>query len=336
MNDSTAPIPLKPLRTWSHLADKRKRPSEYDIVTRKFLYNTSNLSQPDTPFELDGSTFMQDWYRRYRNHSAFSHADWDSYTDPFEMVYRTYNLMQDGQENYVTGLFAQFSEREQDLVTSAEWLNSLAAVYTPSRYLFHALQMASIYLGSIAPSASIANVFYFESADCLRWVSHTAYRTAEMKKHRPEITSIGAAERSQWEDGDMWQGFRELMEKVLVTYDWSEAFVALQLLAKPAIEACLLHELGRVARHNDDQLLGLLTDAQFLDAQRHRRQSVELRDFILSQDENKKHVEKWQEKWLPLTESAVRAYLQGLIDDDESRQEAFSRVSTQFPLAAHV
>ncbi|MEY2909924.1 MAG: toluene monooxygenase system protein, partial [Pseudomonadota bacterium] len=38
----------KPLRTWSHLAANRKKPNEYDIVSRKLHYSMNN---PDAPWE---------------------------------------------------------------------------------------------------------------------------------------------------------------------------------------------------------------------------------------------------------------------------------------------
>jgi hypothetical protein len=46
------------------------------------------------------------------------------------------------------------------------------------------------------------------------------------------------------------------MEKVLVTWDWAEAFVALNLVAKPAVEESVLRKLGESGRHNGDTLLG--------------------------------------------------------------------------------
>ena len=40
---------LKPLKTWSHLAGRRRKPSEYEIVSANLLYNTRD---PNSPYEL--------------------------------------------------------------------------------------------------------------------------------------------------------------------------------------------------------------------------------------------------------------------------------------------
>ncbi|HRF52819.1 MAG TPA: hypothetical protein PKV29_09175, partial [Trichococcus flocculiformis] len=61
------------------------------------------------------------------------------------------------------------------------------------------------------------------------------------------------------------------MEKTLTVWDWGEAIVVLNLVAKPAIDEAVLRKLGESARHNGDTLLGLVTDAQLIDSARHRR-----------------------------------------------------------------
>ena len=88
----------KSLKTWSHLAKQRRKPSEYDVVTKKLHYSTNN---PDAPWELAPNAPMNNWYKKYRNNSKLKNDDWDGFSDPDELVYRTYNLLQDGQESYV-------------------------------------------------------------------------------------------------------------------------------------------------------------------------------------------------------------------------------------------
>ena len=95
-----APEILKPLKTWSHLAGRRRKPSEYEIVSTNLHYTTDN---PNAPFELDPNMAMAEWFKKNRNASPLQHADWNAFRDPDEIVYRTYNMLQDGQETYVFG-----------------------------------------------------------------------------------------------------------------------------------------------------------------------------------------------------------------------------------------
>jgi len=231
---------LKPLKTWSHLATRRRKPSEYEIVSTNLHYNNLDAN---APYELDPEMFMNKWYKKNTFGSLLKHADWNSYRDPDEVIYRTYNMFQDGQESYVFGLFDQFNSREHDKSLDPRWGGTLALRYTPARYLFHTVQMASAYVAQMAPASTITNSSCFQMADSLRWLSHTAYRTKELSLTISD-KGIGVDERNHWENALLWQGFRELMEKVLITWDWAEAFVALNLVAKPAIEESVLRKLG--------------------------------------------------------------------------------------------
>ena len=78
-------------------------------------------------------------------------------------------------------------------------------------------------------------------------MSHIAYRTAELRQTYSD-KGFGSAERQRWENDAAWQGFRRLMERVLVAYDWGESFVALNLVAKPALDEAVVRQLAETAR----------------------------------------------------------------------------------------
>ena len=230
--------------------------------------------------------------------------DWDN---------SIYNMMQDGQETYVFGLFDQFNEREHDKALDPRWAGTLARLYTPARYLFHTLQMASAYVGQVSPASTITNCHYFQMADSLRWLSHTAYRTRELSQVFAD-KGFGVDERRYWEEDPAWQGFRELMEKALTVWDWGEAIVVLNLVVMPAVEEAVLRRLGEAARHNGDTLLGLLTDAQLIDAARHRRWTAAFVAMALQTPGNLALIQSWIAKWEPLADRAIDAYCAALPD----------------------
>lgn len=312
------PEVLKPLKTWSHLAGRRRKPSEYEIVSTNLHFSTNN---PEAPFELDPNFPLARWYKDKRNASPLRHPDWNAFRDPDEIVYRTYNMQQDGQETYVLGLFDQFSERGHDSMLERSWVATLARLYTPARYLFHTLQMASAYLTQIAPASTISNCAAYQTADSLRWLTHTAYRTQELAQTFTDL-GLGSQERALWEDHPAWQGWRELMENALVAWDWGESFVALNLVVRPAVEETVLRALGQAARHNQDTLLGLLTDAQLRDAERHRRWAAALVKMALGVEGNAAVIAGWVARWQPLADAAIERYALGLPDVPQAAAEA--------------
>ena len=317
---------LKPLKTWSHLAARRRKPSEYEIVSVNLQYNDRPGSA--APYELDPSVFMNRWYVQHRNGSPLKHKDWNSFRDPDELIYRTYCLMQDGQETYVYSLFDQFSTREHDKALTPQWAGTLARLYTPSRYLLHTVQMASAYLAQMAPASTIENCASFQAMDSFRWLSHVAYRTKELEGSFAD-KGFGKDERHYWEQDAAWQGFRELMEKTLVAYDWAECFVALNLVAKPAIEEGMLRLLGNVGRRNGDLVMSLLADAELIDATRHRRWAAALVKLALETDGNADVIRGWIAKWTPLADAAIDAYASA-ISESQSAADAAKQATATF------
>ncbi|WP_029920980.1 aromatic/alkene monooxygenase hydroxylase subunit beta [Nevskia soli] len=309
---------LKPLKTWSHLAARRRKPSEYEVVSTNLHISTRPGAEP---FELDPDVFMNRWYKQKRDASPLKHPDWNAFRDPDEQIYRTYNIMQDGAETYVMGLFDQFNEREHDKGLSPNWAGTLARLYTPGRYLFHTLQMCSAYLAQMGPASTISICAAFQGADSLRWLSHTAYRAKELSLAFPE-KGFGVDERRYWEEDVAWQGFRELMEKVLIAYDWAECFVVLDLVAKPAIEEAVLRKLGESARYNGDTLLGLVIDAELTDGVRHRRWASALVKMMTDVPGNADVIKAWIAKWEPLADRAIDTFCAALPDVSDAADAA--------------
>ncbi len=307
----------KPLKTWSHLAGKRRRPSEYEIVSTNLLWSTDDAM----PWALSPDIDMNKWYLKYRNGSPLRHDDWDAFRDPDELVYRSYNVMQDGHETYVDGLLRDHAKNDHDAGLGADWVAALARLYTPARYPLHCLQMGSAYLVQMVPASTIENCAMFQAADQLRWVSRIAYRTRELADAHPEAGFVGG-ERKVWEEDPCWQGFRELLERVLVAYDWAEHFTALNVVAKPAFDEAFIRRLGHAARQRGDTLLAQLLDAQWEDTARARHWTAALVEFARSNEDNAGVMEDWVAKWAPLGDAAVDAYCAAIPGGADAAGEA--------------
>ncbi|MGH8518213.1 MAG: toluene monooxygenase, partial [Panacagrimonas sp.] len=133
MNDAS-PSPaasesLKPLKTWSHLAGQRKRPSEYEIVSVNTLFQANERDA----LELSAEVPMNRWYKRYRAESRMQHDDWNAFRDPDAVTYRGYCTERDRDEVYVDGLLEQYAAQGHDRSLSPEWVDRLATLYTPLR-----------------------------------------------------------------------------------------------------------------------------------------------------------------------------------------------------------
>jgi len=324
-------LPNRPgLKTWSSLAGARKRPSEYEVVSYKLHYRNRKA---EAAYEQAPDSPMNKWYRTHVFGSPLQHPDWDAFRDPDEVTYRGYCTMQDGQEQFVDVLLNDHNDRGHDADLPEEWVDTLARLYTPARYLLSATQMASAYVVQMAPASTVTNCAVFQEADQFRWLSRLAYRTVELSKSWP-LKGFCETEREHWEQAPEWQGYRELMEKVLGTFDWGESIVALNFVAMRAVEAGFLHQLDKVARAKNDTLTAMLLDNQNKDALRSQRWTTAFAEHALGAEANRPVIEGWLEKWVPLGEKAVEAYCAGLEGADASAAKAETadfRASIGFP-----
>jgi toluene monooxygenase system protein E len=306
-----APPSTRPgLKTWSALAGARKRPSEYEVLTNKLHARTRN---PAAAYEQSPDSPMNQWYQQHVVGSPLRHDDWDSFRDPDQLTYRAYTTMQDGQEAYVDGLLDDHANNRHDLKLTPAWVASLGALYTPGRYLMAISQMVSAYLVQTAPASTITNCAAFQEADQLRWLSRIAYRTRELANSHPTV-GFGVQERASFEHAPEWQGFRRLLENVMVAYDWGECFFAFNVVAARAIDAAYLRELGASARLNQDTLSAMLIDNQLKDSARSCRWTAALVTQCLTVPENAAVIAGWLEKWVPLADAAIESFCAALPD----------------------
>lgn len=315
---------LTGMKTWSKLAKNKRRPSEYEIVTTNLQTRNRYREQA---YELSPAPdlAMNEWYKNYVFDSPLQHEDWEEFRDPDALIYRVYTRSQDSQEEYIDGLLDEHNEIEHDIDLQPEWLDALELLYTPRRYLQASLQMSAAYLLQIAPASTLTACAGFQEGDEFRWLQRVAYRSRELQLAHPK-RGFTKTERDNWENQEAWQGMREMMEKALITYDWGEAFVANNLVAKIAADESL-RALASTARQFQDPLLASLADNQLRDSDRSRRWSAALVKFCTDErSKNKTVIQGWIEKWSPLACNAINTYCATFPENNDSADLAISRM----------
>src|ERR1700689_5365247 len=293
----------RPRRTFSGFGDVRKMPSEYEIVTHK--QNWTLRTGRAAAFEQSPSSPPNLWFLTYRDNSPLQADDWDGYRDPDALTYKAYVGLQSEAEAKVQGVLQAHADAGSDGALSAGSVALLAHLLTPSRYPCHGFQQVEAYIGYMAPSSYITNAAAFSSADFLRRVTTIAYRTRELQIAHPD-SGAGSAERSLWEGHPAWQPGRKAVEYALASYDWGEAFTALNLVLGPTLDDVLLTQLGQVAKSNSDDLTWLLTSFLAEDSRRRGRWSRALADFAVSQrQQNSAVFAKWIGRWAALADDAA-------------------------------
>jgi toluene monooxygenase system protein E len=272
-------------RTYWHLADLGSRPSPYEIATSRLAYH------PTRGFEIDVP--VRDWFQRYGADARLRVDDWESFRDPRETTYERYCAIQHASETVVDGLFRSIEEGAYPI--GAHWEATLARTVPALRFPVHALQMVAAYVGQLAPASRITIACAMQAGDEMRRVQRFAYRTALLEARMP-----GVAERSRaaWAQDPRWRPLRELLERLLVTYEWGEALVALNLSLKPAFDELFGVELARRAAAAGDGAFAEILRALHADGRWHRDWALALvRTVVEADDGNAAVVRAWREDW---------------------------------------
>ncbi|OBG33124.1 toluene hydroxylase [Mycobacterium alsense] len=315
----------RPLKTWSIAGDTRRKPTEYEAVTGRFHYH---FNRRPAPFDLDPGSAINRWYLRHREGSPLQAENWEGFRDPAALNYRRYIALQHDREVYAEGVVDHHEALASDGKLDPAWIETLARIYVPARYLFHVLQITSLYVGQLAPSAYITNAAFFQAADELRALQWIAYRAKSLSLSHDARLANTEATRRIWETDEAWQPARETLERLLVAYDWAEAFTALNLAVKPAFDALLKEAFVELANdHGDGPTAALLQESR-VDTTRHQAWSAALARYALTANPaNRTVIDGWIEKWGPRADRAVAGLAAALPDPDAIRERAASSVA---------
>jgi Methane/Phenol/Toluene Hydroxylase len=262
------------LKTWSAFGNLGRRPTEYEILTHNLNHTTGPV-----PLEMGPEVHGNVWLREHRDSMKLTVPDWDAFRDPDAVTYGSYVAGQDDQETYVEGLLERFDRDGYDQSLSAQALDLLAAALTPGRYLAHGLQMLSAYLQQLAVSSYVGNCAAFQTADQLRRVQLTAYRTTQLRLTH-EGRGFGTGERRRFETDPNWQPIRKAIELAFVEYDWDRAFVVTNLVVKPVADLLMIEQLSRQATAVGAQLDALVLENLWRDSLRSQRWTSALVAFL--------------------------------------------------------
>ena len=304
------------LRTYSHLLGAAgaagRLPSDYEVTTTRLLYYLDR--------GLSVTTDVARFHARHQGGSPLICRDWERFSDPRETTYTKYVELQAEQEIYVEGLLAAMEARtpSYDARLPPEWVAATAERLAVLRFPIHGLQMVAAYVGHLAPTGRLVTALLMQSADEIRRVQRFSRRIAGLARTRP---GLAATARARWQDDPEWQPLRRTLERLLVTYDWGEAFVALELAVKPAFDELTLAAHAELARATGDHLLADLLRALYRDATWHRAFSEALvrmliddasGDESVGRPENRGLITGWAVTWARAIEPALEATRAGL------------------------
>jgi toluene monooxygenase system protein E len=308
-------------KTYWHLLQQRRIPTDYEIVTSKLLCYTGE-GFTGKRFELDVP--LKDWYRQYQEESPLVCRSWEKFSDPRETTYTKYTELQREKEIFVDTVLDEIELTGYDTRLRPLWLRFFERVIAPFRYPGHGFQMIAAYIGQMAPSGRITIAAALQAADEMRRIQRIAYRVRQLQQTYP---GFAVDSKVLWETDSMWQPLREVVEKLLIAYDWAESFVGLNLILKPLVDELFMKHVSDLALRENDYLLGQIFYSLNNDCTWHRQWSESLvRMAIEDNAGNRDVIQTRISKWYPLAARAVHPFT-SLIEDSERNRTAHAEHS---------
>jgi toluene monooxygenase system protein E len=279
-------------RTYLCLEGKRRKPSDYHVTSTALLY------YPTRGFEVETPVWRH--YVAHQRNGRLRSDHWDEFEDPAHTTYSSYVAERRDQEAFLDRLL------ERPAAPVARELRPLLGLFSALRFPLHGLQMVAAYVGALAPSGRITIPAAFQAADELRRVQRVCQWLSRSGVSAAELDALG---RELWQQGPAFQPLRRLLERLLVTYDWGEALIALNGVIKPVFDRLWFEQLVAVAERHHDEALEKILSSLGDDARWHEAWFIDLSRLAQADPANARAFARAVDVFRPLLSEATHALL---------------------------
>lgn len=278
----------------------------------------------------DGTPAYADKWTKIRN------SNWHAYRDPNGEWERTHYIRQSAIEKQVS-LTIESAQRAGTLKNiDPTWVKVLAKHLSASKHPEYGVGMIFQSAQRDGMTQMINNSILVNSSDKLRYAQDVALYLMDFASSVENFDeSLG---KQTWLNDPIWQGVREVVEKISACTDWAE-----QVLATNLIYETFVGELFRsgflmqfAARHGDFVTPTVVSTAE-ADFERNFAYSIEMFHSFFSDEQfgedNKRVAQEWISNWLPLCVTAANQ-LQPIWSQPRvkvsSFKDAFTRAKQRF------
>ena len=293
-------------RTYLCLEGARKKPTDYQVTSTALLY------YPARGFEVETPVWQH--YVAHQKNGQLRSSRWDEFEDPAQTTYSTYVAERRDQEAFLDRLL------ERPIVAVPKELRPLIGLVSALRFPLHGMQMVAAYVGALAPSGRITITAAFQAADELRRIQRLCQWLTRSGVPTAELDALG---REKWQQDAALQPLRRLVEKLLVTYDWGEALIALNGIIKPIFDRLWFEHVAGAAERHHDEILEKILSSLGDDGRWHEAWFINFSRLALESDAgNAEVLARVVGEYRPLATLAAQALLpafEGLFGDEGAR-----------------
>ena len=286
--------------SWTHLKGEN-RVGEYEELTLQMGHWWMH-DDPQWPLELrDGYHLFSETGVGMIEPTRLVIKDPLAYRDRNKLTYRSYILRQDNEEKKLDAIVEGAKARNGFVRVSAP--AAIVQNYVPAlRHYFWGSGMMQIYGSAYTPSSTVMNTLLFQVFDSMRH----AQRLVELSWELNGQSTRSIDSRDIWLNWRPVQPLRKFIEYGMATFDWGEAFVALNFVFDP-----IFHPVHDVIMIDIPEATGDWPVAQFWlrlaeDVKGHIATGNDfVKAMIKESPTNRVVIQEWVDKWYPLAVDAI-------------------------------
>lgn len=262
--------------------------------------------------------------------TAIRMEDWYSFRDPRQLYYGTWTMSRAKQQDAAERNFNFVEKRNLLERVTPEGRDMAARIMIPLRHLEYGANLNNCYIAAYGYGTAITQAASFNAIDRLGIGQYLTRLGLMLDGNSAETLDQG---KEAWMNDPTWQPLRELAEKLLVTRDWFELYVAQNVVLDGLLYPLVYERIDAELTPHAGSTFSMLMEFQndwF--AETTRWTEATLKTAAAESEDNHRQLVTWIQAWseqvqkalLPVAEAALPEgtapdTLQQLQDDLQAR-----------------
>lgn len=290
---------IKPQR---NTFDQVARFTGNDKAASRYLEATIGI-QPEANFHYQ-PLWSKDRAIYDKRNTAIGMADWYRLLDPRQYYYGAWTIARSKQQDGAERNFAFVEKRALLSAISAELRTRIDHLLLPLRHVEYAANLNNCYVSAYGYGVSITQATMMCAMDRLG-IAQYITRIGLMLDDGAD-GALNAA-KAAWQDDPAWQGMRALAEKMLVTKDWFELFVAQNVVLDGLLYPLVYQSFGAELNAAGQTGFAMLTEFMSEWFDEHVRWCNQVMKIAAAESpDNRAQLAQWVNKWQPQVFAALQ------------------------------
>lgn len=245
-----------------------------------------------------------------KSRTAIVMEDWYAFRDPRQFYYGTYVQQRAKMQELAENQYSFFEKRGLAARLSDDVRESLITNLLPLRHVEHAANLNNMYGAAYGFGTAITQALLYDGMDRLGVAQYLSRIGLILDSNSGDAL---AQAKTAWMEAPQWQGVRALCERLLVTEDWFEVFVAQDVVMDAVMYDLFYRQYDQWLEQQDAQDIGMLTEFM-RDWHKDNSRWVDavLKTAAAESDDNKALLQQWVEQWRGVISEAFAPLATGI------------------------